>query len=556
MAPKIESIGSKLVSLEEAAAVISGGATVSVSSSSGLACPDATLKAIGDRFRATGEPRGLTMIHPIAAGDMYGILGVDHIAEAGLIKRIIAGSYPSGPSSMPSPKIWQLIDGDQIEAYNLPSGVLFHMHADAAAGRPGVLTKVGLDTFVDPRRQGGRMNQVTSEDIVRVVEFDGEEWLFYRAIPIDVAIVRGTTADELGNISMEHEGAYLGALDQALAARNSGGVVIAQVERITTGGSLPPQQVRIPGTLVDLVVVVPDQWQTTQTGYDPAISGELRRPVNQFELPDWGLDKVIARRAALELIDGEAVNLGFGISALVPRILLEEGLDGRVTWVIEQGAVGGMPLLGFQFGCAANAQAIMPSPAQFTYFQGGGFNRCLLSFLQVDTAGNVNVSRLRGKPHVTAGAGGFIDITAAARNLVVSGPFCAGRQDIVVENGGLTIRNDGPVAKFVPEVEHVTFSGRMAQERGQNVTFITERCVIRLVPEGLTVTEIAPGVDLARDVLERVAIPLRVSPEPRQMDERLFRPECMGLKLRANGERAERQRVIGAREGAMPVGRV
>jgi propionate CoA-transferase len=271
-------------------------------------------------------------------------------------------------------------------------------------------------------------------------------------------------------------------------------------------------------------------------------------------LPGWGLDKVIARRAALELVDGEAVNLGFGISALVPRVLLEEGLDGRVTWVIEQGAVGGMPLLGFQFGCAANAQAIMPSPAQFTYFQGGGFDRCLLSFLQVDAEGNVNVSRLRGKPHVTAGAGGFVDITAAARNLVFSGAFCAGRQDIGIEHGALTIRDDGPVAKFVPEVEHVTFSGRMARERGQNVTFVTERCVIRLHPDGLTVTEIAPGVDLERDVLGRVAISLRVSPELREMDGRLFRPERMGLTLHDDGGRTAGELVKGGRERAVPVG--
>lgn len=471
------------------------------------------------------------MIHPIAAGDMYGIAGVDHIAEPGLIKRIIGGSYPSGPSGMPSPKIWRLIDGDAIEAYNLPSGVLFHMHADAAAGRPGVLTKVGLDTFVDPRRHGGRMNQATEEDIVRVVEFDGEEWLFYRAIPIDVAIVRGTTADELGNISMEHEGAYLGGLDQALAARNTGGMVIAQVERLAAAGSIPTQQVRLPGALVDWVVVAADQWQTTQTTYDPAISGEVRRPADQFEIPEWGLEKVIARRAAMELIAGEVVNLGFGISALAPRILLEEGLDGQVTWVIEQGAVGGMPLLGFQFGCAANAQAIMPSPAQFIFFQGGGFDRCLLSFLQVDSVGNVNVSRLRGKPHVTAGAGGFIDITTSARNLVFSGPFAAGRQDLGLSDGTLSIREDGKVAKFVPEVEHVTFSGRMAKERGQNVTFVTERCVMHLLDDGLTVTEIAPGVNLEADILGRVDIPLHVSPDIRLMDERLFRPEPMRLQL-------------------------
>jgi acyl CoA:acetate/3-ketoacid CoA transferase len=524
---------SKQISLEQAAGLIPDGATVSVSSSSGLNCPDAMLRAIGDRFRQSGSPRDLTMIHPIAAGDMYGIDGVDHIAEPGLMRRIVAGSYPSGPSGMPSPKIWRLIDGNQIEAYNLPSGVLFHMHADAAAGRPGVLTKVGLDTFVDPRRQGGRMNEATVEEIVEVAEFAGEEWLFYRAIPIDVAIVRGTTADERGNISMEHEGAYLGGLDQALAARNNGGVVIAQIERMTAADSMPPQRVHIPSTLVDWIVVAPDQWQTTQTEYDPAISGEVRRPNDQFETPEWGLEKIIARRAAMELVDGEAVNLGFGISALAPRILLEERLDGRVTWVIEQGAVGGMPLLGFQFGCAANAQAIMASPAQFIYFQGGGFDRCLLSFLQVDAAGNVNVSRLRGKPHVTAGAGGFIDITTRARNLVFSGPFAAGRQAIEIENGVLAIREDGHVAKFVPEVEHVTFSGRMARERGQNVTFVTERCVIRLLDNGLTVTEVAPGVEVERDVLQRVVIPLRISPDLRTMDERIFKPELMGLQLRS-----------------------
>jgi acyl CoA:acetate/3-ketoacid CoA transferase len=524
---------SKQISLEQAAGLIPDGATGSVSSSSGLNCPDAMLRAIGDRFRQSGSPRDLTMIHPIAAGDMYGIDGVDHIAEPGLMRRIVAGSYPSGPSGMPSPKIWRLIDGNQIEAYNLPSGVLFHMHADAAAGRPGVLTKVGLDTFVDPRRQGGRMNEATVEEIVEVAEFAGEEWLFYRAIPIDVAIVRGTTADERGNISMEHEGAYLGGLDQALAARNNGGVVIAQIERMTAADSMPPQRVHIPSTLVDWIVVAPDQWQTTQTEYDPAISGEVRRPNDQFETPEWGLEKIIARRAAMELVDGEAVNLGFGISALAPRILLEERLDGRVTWVIEQGAVGGMPLLGFQFGCAANAQAIMASPAQFIYFQGGGFDRCLLSFLQVDAAGNVNVSRLRGKPHVTAGAGGFIDITTRARNLVFSGPFAAGRQAIEIENGVLAIREDDHVAKFVPEVEHVTFSGRMARERGQNVTFVTERCVIRLLDNGLTVTEVAPGVEVERDVLQRVVIPLRISPDLRTMDERIFKPELMGLQLRS-----------------------
>jgi len=522
---------SKVLSLPEAAALIPNGATVTVSSSSGLGCPDATLRAIGERFAATGGPRDLTAIHPIAAGDMYGIVGVDHLARPGLLRRIIGGSYPSGPSSLPSPAIWRMIDANEVEAYNLPSGVLFHLHADAAAGRPGVLTKVGLDTFVDPRRQGGRMNARTVEDLVRVVEFDGAEWLYVRAIPIDVAIVRGTTADEWGNVSMEHEGASLGALDQAMAARANGGIVIAQVKRLAAGGTLPAQSVRIPSTLVDHVVLDPDQWQTTQTPHDPAISGEVRRPSAAFDPAPWGVDKIIARRAAMELREGEAVNLGFGISALVPRVLLEEGLHGAVTWVIEQGAVGGIPLLGYQFGCAANAEAIMPAPAQFTYFQGGGFDRSLLSFMQIDAAGNVNVSRLAALPHVTAGAGGFVDITTAARHLVFSGNLTAGGLKLDIADGRLRIEREGKTAKLVPEVEHVTFSGRMARERGQEVTYVTERCVLRLEADGLTVTEVAAGIDLQRDILDRAAIPLRVSPNLRPMDPRLFHPEPMGLVL-------------------------
>lgn len=524
-------MASKQITLDEAARLIPDHATVTVSSSSGLGCPDATMRAIGEHFARNGSPRGLTMIHPIAAGDMYGIGGIDHLAKPGLLKRIVAGSFPSGPSAMTAPAVWSMVNNDEIEAFNLPSGVLYHMHAEAAAGRPGVLTKVGLDTFVDPRRQGGRMNAVTTDSVVEIVNFDGQEWLYFRTIPVDVAIIRATTADERGNLSHEHEGAYLGALEQAMAARANGGIVIAQVKRVTAAGSIPPHMVRVPSTLVDAIVIDPGQMQTTQTLHDPAISGEIRRPVEDFEIAPWGTDKVIARRAAMELQSGEAVNLGFGISAFVPRILLEEGLPDAVTWVIEQGAVGGMPLLGFQFGCAANAQAYVPSPAQFAYFQGGGFDRSLLSFLEVDAAGNVNVSRLAARPHVTAGAGGFIDITATARRIVFSGYLTAGGLDIGVEDGRLHIKRDGKVSKLVPAVEHVTFSGKMARERDQQVTLVTERCVLRLDPRGWTVTELAPGVDLQRDILDRVLFPIAVSPDVREMDARLFRPEPMGLNL-------------------------
>jgi propionate CoA-transferase len=521
---------SKIIPLEKVGELISDRAVVTVSSSSGLGCPDAALRAIGDYFAKNGTPREITSIHPIAAGDMYGMPGVDHLAQPGLLKRVIAGSYPSGPSSMPSPKIWQMIIENKVEAYNVPSGILFHMHRESAARRPGILTKVGMDTFVDPRRQGARMNDC-SPDFVRVVNFEGDEWLFFPSIPPDVAIIRATTADEHGNLTMEHEGAYLGAFDQALAARNNGGVVIAQVKRLTAFGSLRPQQVRVPGILVDYIVIDPDQQQTTQTIYNPAISGEVFRPLWDFKPIEWGLDKIIARRAAVELCEGDVVNLGFGICALVPRILIDEGLHGEVSWVIEQGAVGGIPLLGFAFGCASNADAIVPSSDQFTYFQGAGFDRSCLSFLQVDKEGSVNVSRLALRPHVTAGCGGFVDITANARSILFCGYFTAGGLDLRIEDGRLRIVKEGKNKKFIPEVEHVTFSGRRARELEQNVLYITERCVLRLEPEGLTVIEIAPGIDLERDVLGQADIPLRVSETLKPMDESLFRPGSFGLKL-------------------------
>jgi acyl CoA:acetate/3-ketoacid CoA transferase len=523
----------KLISAEQAAQLVRDGDIVTVSSSSGLGCPDKVLAALGERFAAEGHPRDLTTLHPIAAGDMYGIRGIDHLARPGMLKKVLAGSYPSGPSSLPMPDIWRLIVEEEIAAYNLPSGILFDMHRDAAAKRPGVLTKVGLDTFVDPARQGGAMNKrAAAEPVVKKVHFADDEWLFFPAIAPRVAILRATTADERGNLSFEHEGAFLGAMDQALAARNNGGVIIAQVKRVVGAGSLKPQQVHVPGTLVDYIVVDPEQMQTTQTIYDPAISGEIVRPESSFELQAWGMEKVIARRAALELATGSAVNLGFGISANVPRVLLEEGLHGEVTWVIEQGAVGGVPLLGFAFGCAANADAIVPSPAQFTYFQGGGFDVALLSFLQIGHDGSVNVSKLGAKPYLTAGCGGFVDITAHARHIVFSGFFTAGAK-LEVGNGRLKIVQEGRSRKLVNAVEHVTFSGTMAQRRGQRIRYVTERCVIDLLADGLTVREIAPGVDLKRDVLDQADFALKVDPQLKVMDAALFRDAPLNMKLRA-----------------------
>jgi len=529
---------SKKTSASDAAALVPDGAIVTVSSSSGLGCPDAVLAAIGARFEQTGQPRAITTLHPIAAGDMSGIKGIDHIAHEGLLARTLCGSYPSGPSSAEPPLIWQRIVAGNIEAYNIPSGILFDMHREAAAKRPGVLTKVGLGTFADPDLEGCAMTEAASrKPVVDKVQFDGQTWLYFPAIVPDVAIIRATTADERGNLSYEHEGAYLGALEQALAVHNNGGIVIAQVKRMAQAGTLKPHDVRVPGILVDRVVVAPDQMQTTQTAYDPAISGEIFRPLDSFRVAEFNIQKVIARRVAMELETGSAVNIGFGISANVPRILLEEGRHGDVTWVIEQGAVGGVPLLDFAFGCASNAEAIMPSPHQFTYFQAGGFDASLLSFLQIGRDGSVNVSKLSARRHVTAGAGGFVDITARAPRLVFSGMFNAGAR-VAVHGGELVIETEGRIKKLVEQVEQVSFSGARAIEQGQKVTYVTERCVMELDEQGVVVTEIAPGIDLQRDIQAQSEFELEISPDLRVMPEAIFSPPPFGLELAQKTGRA------------------
>ncbi|RYG90271.1 acyl CoA:acetate/3-ketoacid CoA transferase [Loktanella sp. IMCC34160] len=522
---------SKIRTAQEAVALIKSDSVVAVNSSSGLCCPDAVLAALGERFDKDGQPRNLTSIHPIAAGDMFGTKGVDHIARPGLLSKIVGGSYPSGPTKAEPPLIWQMIVAEQVKAYNVPSGIIFDMLREGASKRPGVLTKVGLKTFVDPDLEGCAMNaSARAEPIVRKMPFEGEEWLYFKSIQPDVAIIRATTSDERGNLSFEHEGAYLGAMEMALAARNNGGLVIAQVKRVAMNGSIKPHDVRVPGILVDVVVEAPDQLQTTATPFDPAISGELIRPLESFRTADFNVGKVIARRVAQELRDGWAVNIGFGISANVPRIFVEEGLHGSVTWMIEQGAVGGIPLLDFKFGCSANAEAFVASPHQFCYFQAGGFDASLLSFLEVGKDGSVNVSRLSAVPHRTAGAGGFVDITARARKIVFSGNFNAGAK-MRIDDGRLVIDQEGKVAKFVDEVDQVSFSGARALEQGQDVTYVTERCVIRLIEGALVVTEVAPGLDIQRDVLDQAATDLRVADDLKVMDAALFKPELMNLTL-------------------------
>jgi acyl CoA:acetate/3-ketoacid CoA transferase len=364
-----------------------------------------------------------------------------------------------------------------------------------------------------------------------VVELNGREWLFLPSFNVDVAIIRATTADEDGNLTMEHEPAVLGAHLLALAAHACGGRVIAQVERVAQRGTLDPHRVRVPGLLVDALVVEPHPQQATLTRYDAALSGEARLPAELIAHAPFGPEKVIARRAALELFAGQTAVLGFGVSALIPRILLEEQQHDQVTFCIEQGAVGGVPAIDFQFGCSLNPQAIVDSPTQFDFFDGGGFDIGFLSFLQVDTDANVNVSLLPSRPHVSAGIGGFMDITTHARKLVFSGFFRAGGLQVDVVDGQLKIRREGAHAKLVRCADQVTFNGRLARERGTEVLVVTERGVLRAEADGLRLIEVAPGIDPLRDIVDQAGAHIRIDPDLREMDARLFRPERMQLCL-------------------------
>lgn len=499
-----------VVTADQAVSLIPDDAVVTISSSSALGCPDLVLEALGRRFEKTSMPNGLTFVSPIAAGDMYGVKGIDHVSRPGLMKRILAGSYPSGPSSAEPPRIRQLIDSNQVMAWNLPSGVLFQMHRAGSTRQPGVMSRVGLDTFIDPTQDGGAMNEITPRDFVSRRREGDEDYLFYPAVHPNVAIIRATTADDHGNLTFEHEGSPLGALDQAYAAHNNGGIVIAQVKRTVSFGQIHARDVRVPGILVDAIVVDPNQRQTTLTDYDPALSGD-RSDDLQPDSFEPGLESAIAVRASEFLEPGWIVNLGFGISALVPAVLGGSDKGSTLSWAIEQGAVGGTPLTGFAFGCARNPDAIVQSVDQFTLLQGGGFQASMLSFLEVDQDGNVNVSHLPGRTHVTAGVGGFADIVSSAPLIVFSGFFTAGKKKLQLVGNSLQIDEDGDTPKFVERVSQITFSGKRARLQGQRVVYVTERCVLELVEGGLMVTEIVSGVDLEKDVLAKASFPLQVS---------------------------------------------
>ena len=513
----------KFITATEAAKLVKDGDMIATSGFVGNCHPEALSLAMEKRFLSEGAPRNLGLVYCAGQGDGKD-RGLNHFGYEGMVKRVVGGHWNL------SPKLGKLAVDNKIEAYNFPQGTLAQWFRSVAGNKPGIITKVGLNTFCDPRVEGGKISSITKEDLVEVIQLGGEEWLWYKAFPVYVALIRGTSADENGNISIEHEAVSLEILSMAQAAKSSGGIVIAQVERIVANGSLPPMSIKVPGISVDYVVVASgeDHMQTYSEAYNPSYSGEIRVPLSGIKPLEMSERKVIARRAAMELIANAKVNLGIGVPEGVALVAAEEGLGDMLTLTVEAGPIGGVPAGGLSFGAAANAEAIMDHPYQFDFYDGGGLDLAYLGLAETDCHGNINVSKFKGR---VAGCGGFINITQNAKKVVFCGSFTAGGLKVEIGDGKLKILSEGKSKKFLEHVEQITFSGNYAREIKQPVLYITERAVFELRAEGMTLTEIAPGVDLERDILSLMDFTPVISPRLKMMDARIFQDVPMQLKL-------------------------
>ncbi len=508
---------SKVVSAEEAVKKIPNDATITIGGLISILCPEKVLASLEERFLTTGEPRNLSVLTPVRVGwDQNKSTGLEHVSHKGMLKRLISGSF----NVKESPKLTDMIRNNEIEAYNFSMGTLFQLIRSIAGGHPGLLTTAGLHTYVDPRYDGGRLNEATKEDIVKILEIDKKEHLFYPSFPIDVAIIRGTTADENGNITLEEEPATLSGLEMAMAAKANGGYVIAQVKRVTENKTLHPRSVEIPGILVDAVVVDEDQKQSLLKDYHPSWTGEIKQPINQLKKTlQLDAKKVILRRALKEIDAGSIVNLGVGIPVDLPQLALEEDFFNEITFSLEHGAIGGVPMGVEVFGAHINPEAFVTSPQIFDFYQAGGLSATLLGFAQIDGTGNVNVSKFNG---IYRGSGGFVDITHKTPKIIFCGTLTSGGLKVSVENEKISIVNEGRHKKFIQTIEHLTFNASQALKKGQEVLYITERCVFRLEEGGLVLIEHAPGVDVKKDILSNVECEVKISADLKLMDSEIF----------------------------------
>lgn len=513
----------EFLTANEVAKKIKSGATIATGGFVGIGVPEAILKAVEKNFLETGMPKNVNLVYAAGQGDGKE-KGLNRFGYEGMVDTVIGGHWGLAP------KLGKLAFENKVKGYNLPQGVISQLFRDIAAGKPGTVSKVGMGTFVDPDIEGGKVNSATKEDIVSKIEILGEKYLFFKGRKIDVALLRGTSADELGNITMEKEALKLEAEAIAMATRNSGGIVIVQVERKIKSGTVDPKLVQIPGILVDYIVVAENAEDHMQTfGAQYREEFVVSNIVKESKSENFPLDerKIIARRCAMLLKKEDTVlNYGIGMPEGIAAVLKEEGAEKYFVPTVEPGAIGGTPAGGLSFGASIAPEAVISQPSQFDFYDGGGIDTAFLGLAQCDTRGNINVSKFGPK---LAGCGGFINITQNAKNVIFCGTFTAGGLDIATENGKLIIKNEGKVKKFIPQVEQITFSGDFARENKKIITYITERAVFELREEGLTLIEIAPGVDLQKDILDQMDFKPIIQENLKEMDSKIFKDELMKL---------------------------